>query len=61
MWFPASYLIFKFLWKTKVVSKEEMDFVTGIKEIEEEMRRCDEEDELNRPTTVMGKVAKYFE
>ncbi|SPC61829.1 probable general amino acid permease [Ustilago sp. UG-2017b] len=61
MWFPASYLGFKFMWKTKIVSTTEMDFVTGVKEIEEDMRRCDEEDELNKPTTALGKIAKYFE
>ncbi|KAJ1019067.1 hypothetical protein NDA18_006218 [Ustilago nuda] len=61
MWFPASYLGFKFMWKTKIVSTTEMDFVTGVKEIEEDMRRCDEEDELNKPTTTLGKIAKYFE
>ncbi|GAC98154.1 amino acid transporter [Pseudozyma hubeiensis SY62] len=60
-WFPALYVLFKFLWKTKVVKASEMDFVTGIKEIEEDQRRCDEEDALNQPTTMLGKVAKYFE
>ncbi|CBQ68787.1 probable general amino acid permease [Sporisorium reilianum SRZ2] len=61
MWFPASYVGFKYMWKTKVVSAKDMDFVTGIKEIEEDMRRCDEEDERNKPTTMLGKIAKYFE
>ncbi|CDW96990.1 hypothetical protein [Sporisorium scitamineum] len=61
MWFPASYLGFKYVWKTKVVSVKEMDFVTGIKEIEEEMKRCDEEDAQNKPTTMLGKIAKYFD
>lgn len=60
-WFPVFYLGFKVLWKTKIVSAAEMDFVTGIKEIEEDARRCDEEDALNQPTTTMGKIAKYFE
>lgn len=61
MWFPGSYLGFKFMWKTKIVSTRDMDFVTGIKEIEDDMRRCDEEDEINKPTTTLGKIAKYFE
>ncbi|KAJ9474752.1 putative Dicarboxylic amino acid permease (putative) [Pseudozyma hubeiensis] len=60
-WFPALYVLFKFLWKTKVVKASEMDFVTGIREIEEDQRRCDEEDALNKPTTTLGKIAKYFE
>ncbi|SPO27935.1 probable general amino acid permease [Ustilago trichophora] len=61
MWFPASYFGFKYMWKTKVVSPQDMDFVTGLKEIEEDMRRCDEEDEMNKPTTMMGKIVKHFE
>lgn len=61
MWFPASYVGFKYMWKTKIVKAKDMDFVTGIKEIEEDMRRCDEEDRANLPTTWLGKFAKRFE
>lgn len=58
VWFPMSYMGFKYMWKTKIVSTQDMDFVTGIKEIEEDMRTCDWEDEADQPTTLLGKIAK---
>ena len=60
-WFAVGYLFFKFYWKTKIVSTTEMDFVSGIKEIEEDARMWDAEDEARKPTTFWGKVRKQLD
>lgn len=59
-WFVSGYFIAKFIWKTKVIPVGEIDFVSGLKEIEAEAAIWDAEDELNKPTTFLGKLFVNF-
>lgn len=57
----AMFLVgFKLYWRTSFVRAEEMDFVTGMEEIEQDARDCDAQDALNKPTTVSGKVKRWW-
>lgn len=53
---------FKLFWKTKIVSVTEMDFVTGIRKIEEDARMWDEEEEeeIAKSQSVLEKVLRWF-
>ena len=49
IWFPIFFIGFKLMWRTHFVSADQMDFTTGLAEIEQDARDCDLEDEINRP------------
>ncbi|KAJ9144045.1 Amino acid transporter [Pleurostoma richardsiae] len=59
-WCVVGYVGFKIFWKTKIVSVSEMDFVTGIQEIEEDARMWDEEEEATKSNTLSEKVLGWF-
>jgi len=58
--FVCGYFIAKFVFKTKIVPLQEMDFVSGLKEIEAEAAIWDQEDRDNAPTTWYGKLFVNF-
>lgn len=60
IWFTLFYLIYKFLWKTKIVRASDMDFVSHIAEIEQDAANFALEDEINRPTTLFGRFKRWW-
>ncbi|SPO39016.1 probable general amino acid permease [Pseudozyma flocculosa] len=59
-WFPALYFGFKYLWKTRIIPVHEMDFVSGLKEIEADARMWDEEDAAKDKSGVHNKIKRFF-
>jgi amino acid transporter len=53
--FVAFYLFWKLFKKTKWVRLDEMDFMTGRRELDEMDR--EEQDKYSKPTSIWGKIA----
>lgn len=59
-WFVLFFILFRLAWRTKFVKAKEMDFTSGLAEIEQDARDCDLEDEINRPHTAWGRFKKWW-
>ncbi|KAN0061861.1 hypothetical protein ACQY0O_005855 [Thecaphora frezii] len=60
VWFIGGYLFFKYYWKTKIISVHEMDFVTGLDEIEEDARIWDAEDATYEQSGLTSRLLAWF-
>ena len=59
-WFVLFFILFRLLWRTKFIKPEEMDFVSGLAQIEQDAKDCDMEDEINRPHTAWGRFKRWW-
>lgn len=51
---------FKLIWRSPTVRASQMDFMSGLAEIEQDARDWDLDDEINKPRTLIGKFKRWW-
>jgi amino acid transporter len=60
IWTALFFIGFKLYWRTPFIRADEMDFVTGIEEIEQDARDCDAQDELVKDAPIGQRIKHWW-